>query len=64
MSIFMDKIRKPKSCYDCSHNCIMSEDTENESWACDEIYGVPIGTNPPYDEPCDFFAQKEEKKKP
>lgn len=64
MSIFMDKIRKPKSCYDCSHNCIVAEDSEAERWECAEIYGVPIGTAPPYDEPCEYFEPKDGKKKP
>lgn len=52
MTKFMDQIRKPGSCYSCQHNRIMNENEENEWWGCDELYGVPIHTNPPYDEPC------------
>lgn len=58
MTKFKDQIRKPESCYFCRHNTIMNEGQENERWECDELYGVSIGTNPPYDEPCYRYQEK------
>ena len=52
MTKFKDQIRKPTSCYTCRFNCIVYEDAEREFWACDEYSGMPVGTYPPYDEPC------------
>ncbi len=61
MSKFINQIRKPASCYTCTHNCIINEDADDEWWGCDELYGVPVGTNPPYDEPCDFYNKDHER---
>lgn len=60
MTIYKDKLHKPKSCYDCVYNGIIHEGQSDEWWACDEMYGVPVGTNPPHDEPCSSFREKEE----
>lgn len=55
MTKFKDQIRKPTSCYTCRFNGIINEDQEDEWWACDEYNGMPVGTNPPYDEPCKCY---------
>lgn len=60
MSKFINDIRKNGSCYHCGHCCICNEDTEKEFWGCDEIYGVPVGVNPPYDEICDHFIERKD----
>lgn len=58
MTKFKSEIKQPKSCYSCKFNTIFNEDLAEEWWGCDELYGVPVGTNPPYDEPCDLYRER------
>lgn len=60
MSKFINQIKQPTSCYTCEHNNILHDDEECEVWECSEIYGIAITTNPPYDEPCDFYQKAKE----
>lgn len=59
MTKFKDEIRKPTSCYTCRFNTIVHEDCEDEWWGCDEYSGMPVGTNPPYDDPCAFYQRRQ-----
>lgn len=45
-----------RSCLNCKH----AEQFAENKWACEEYYGgMPCHVEPPYDEPCQFYQEKD-----